>query len=353
MLRDLHDGTEAAVCMHGGISEWFGVQTGVRQGCVIAPMLFNIFIDYIVRESLIDMPHGFKIGYKLNGQLKWINTDDRNATRLLLQNLLYADDMVLLCDNIQGLEALVHRIDAVTQKWGMQINVAKTKILSVVRSSTQPDTPIEIRGQVVEVVDSFTYLGSVVCSDTSLDAEITKRISSAAAAFHRMDKIWRDRHLSIGVKMLVYRTIVVPALLYACETWTPLTRHVCKLEVFQNNCLRRILGVSRLDRVTVDDIRRRCQSQPSVKFALEIARLRWLGHLCRLNDSRICKRILFSGTIPDKKRSRGHPKTRWNDLVDGGVSKVKPRGRARWFDACKDRSTWKMLIREAASELAR
>ena len=84
--------------MYGSKSDWFGVHTGVRQGCVIAPLLFNVFVDYLARVAMHNIPFGFKIGYMIHDQLVWPRTA-RGVSEMLLQFFLYADDMVLLSDS--------------------------------------------------------------------------------------------------------------------------------------------------------------------------------------------------------------------------------------------------------------
>ena len=64
LLQDLHTGTRAAVKLAGGLSEWFDIKNGVRQGCVIAPLLFNVFFDCVVRSALAAMPEGCGVSLK-------------------------------------------------------------------------------------------------------------------------------------------------------------------------------------------------------------------------------------------------------------------------------------------------
>ena len=128
------------------------------------------------------------------------------------------------------------------------------------------------------LVDKFTYLGSVVNKSNTLDDEVAHRLSSAAAAFHRLDAcLWKSRHVSLRTKLAVFKVVVLPCLLYASETWTPLRRHVQPLEVFLNRCRRRILGVTWRDRVRTEELRARCSNSPirCVSFVSGQAALAW------------------------------------------------------------------------------
>ena len=122
-----------------------------------------------------------------------------------------------------------------------------------------------------------------------------------------------------------------------------------KLEVFQNTCLRRILGVTRAQRLSLDVIRARCCNQPSIDYLIRQARMRWLGHLGRLDDNRLCRKLLFSGCIPDLSRPVGRPRKRWNDAVLPDVKRLKLDRYVQWYMCVSDRHAWKDLVVEAIS----
>jgi hypothetical protein len=334
--------------MYGKRSDWFGMDSGVRQGCVIAPLLFNVFVDYVAREAFHELPCGFKVGYRVDDNLVWIERRG-GVEELLLQFFLYADDMVLLCDNPHDLCIMLNRLEQVTQKWGLHINVSKTKIMCVGKDCTWSIDPVSLRGEAVGLVDKFTYLGSVVNKSNTLDDEVAHRLSSAAAAFHRLDAcLWKSRHVSLRTKLAVFKVVVLPCLLYASETWTPLRRHVQPLEVFLNRCLRRILGVTWRDRVRTEELRARCGNTPSIASLLCRARLRWLGHMGRLDFGRVCRRMLSAGRVVGHKRPRQGCRRRWCDLAASDLVGLN-LGHSRWYEVCQDREVWREHVVEAVS----
>ena len=94
------------------------------------------------------------------------------------------------------------------------------------------------------MVHSFPYLESTMCSSLSLDWEIRARISHASHAYEAVrDRVWANRHLKAKTWVKVYAVVVLPSLLYGCQTWTTFARHVHWLEAFHQRCLRRILGI--------------------------------------------------------------------------------------------------------------
>ena len=113
--------------------------------------------------------------------------------------------------------------------------------------------PVLLRGQVVEHVDHFVYLGSVVTADNSLDRDVSRRLSRAAYAFQTLQPVLRNRHLSARTKCTLHRVIVVNNLRPGWYTAAkrglsrPPRCAACQMSSISMRCLRRILGISRLD----------------------------------------------------------------------------------------------------------
>ena len=343
LLKDLHDGTAACVKGFGRLSNWFPIKSGVRQGCIIAPMLFNIFIDFLLKESLKDLPDdcGFEIFFKIDGCLE--RPISRRAlgthTKDMIVHLMYADDMALLASSPEALQHMILKLEEVTQAWGMCISVPKTKIMSLSRPhGTQQMHDINIRGDNVGVVDEFVYLGSMLSCDGSLDKEINRRISAAAKAYHMLLRCFRSKSITRRTKVAVYKACVLPCLLYGSETWPVLDRHTKRLNVFHLNCLRRICHLSRR-RASNISVLERCNCE-SIDMMLHTYRLRWLGHVARMDGERVPKRLLFSHV--SGHRSRGRPRKRWTDVVKNDL---KRKGRTNnWFRSCQDRAFWRSVL---------
>jgi hypothetical protein len=117
LLVDLHTGTQAAVKLAGEHGAWFDIGCGVRQGCVIASLLFNVFFDCVVRLSLAEMPEGcgVRLSFRAEGEvLPWHAVGP--STMLTIATLMYADDLALLsCDKGQ-LELMLKVFDSVCSR---------------------------------------------------------------------------------------------------------------------------------------------------------------------------------------------------------------------------------------------
>ena len=110
---------------------------------------------------------------------------------------------------------------------------------------------ITIDNQVLEVADYFTYLGSIISSNLSLDSEIDKRIAKAATVMTRLSqRVWSNIQLISNTKLQVYQACVLSMLLYGSESWTTYARQENRLERFHFRCLRHILGITWQDKVT-------------------------------------------------------------------------------------------------------
>ena len=253
--------------------------------------------------------------------------------------LLYADDISLVCDNIDNLRTAVALMDSIFLKWGLTISTKKTKVLVVGRDAEAqtPSATITIRGDTLEVVSAFKYLGSIFTSDGTLDAEIAHRVASASSAFARLRqaKVWSSKALSLKSKMQFFQSIVMSILLYGGETWTVLDKHLGTLSTFQMSCLRRICGVSRMDHVSNVEILSKCQTF-SVESQLRSKRLRWYGHVCRMPDTRLPKKVLY-GQVKGKGVV-GRPRKIWNDVLLSDTQRLNIR---RPHTDAQNKSAWK------------
>ena len=106
----------------------------------------------------------------------------------------------------------------------------------------------------IENVKEFPYLGSVVASSGRVDADIDRRLAQAFGALKRA--VFQDHNLTTHTKRLVYNACVLSVLLYGSESRIPLRKHLKKLDVFHNRCVRITLGISRRSqRLTSQEIR--------------------------------------------------------------------------------------------------
>ena len=122
---------------------------------------------------------------------------------------------------------------------------------SITASTWKPykEPTITVKGQRLQVVDKFTYLGSTFSRVVHID-EVNARIAKASAAFGLLCGSISDRSgIRLDTKLKVYRSVVLPTLLYACETWTVYQRHAKRLNHFHTSCLSKLLKIKWQDRI--------------------------------------------------------------------------------------------------------
>jgi hypothetical protein len=200
--------------------EFTTVSNGVRQGCVVASLLFNVFLDFIVKQVLVDMHEGVRVlvGYHGDGRMlfEWRAKGDLMLHDIFL--LLYAHDMVLSSTKPKNLVLMLKAMDNIIERFTMCINASKTKIMYVGKCTSQLSVDVTINGGPVELVDQFKYLARVLSSGTKLDAEVVARQGRGLGAFAQFECIWGNKHLKLNTKMQIFDMFVVPHFLYGNET---------------------------------------------------------------------------------------------------------------------------------------
>jgi hypothetical protein len=299
LLEDLHTNTAAAVRLAGKIGDEFPVSSGVRQGCVIAPTLFNVFIDHIVRKALDMMPEGAGVSVVTRAGGTVLSS---SVERIVM--LMYADDLCLFSHDPAQLALMLKILDEVSSGFGMQINATKTEVM-ILQADPSADPPaFALNGGEVKTVSAFKYLGSWVTQGGGVEKEIGVRVGRALGVFASFDKIWASKKMRVQSKMRVYKTFVMPHFLYGCETWAPTKTQLTRLEIAHSHCLRRILGVSLIDRHRLTYIRQACDTEPIVSLVAKRS-MQWLGHVMRMSASRLPRKT-FDCTM-EVAREVGRP----------------------------------------------
>ena len=185
------------------------------------------------------------------------------------------------------------------------------------------------------MVDKFTYLGSTLSKTTKIDDEVNTRLAKASVAFGRLHKnVWNRRGITLETKLKVYRAVVLTTLLYGCETWTVYSRHAQKLNHFHTTRLRKLLNIKWQDKIPDTTILIK-SNLPSIHTILIKSQLRWAGHVARMPDHRIPKKLLF-GELQEAKRSQGGQKKRFKDTLKASL-KASNINHTSWELAAQDR----------------
>ena len=204
---------------------------------------------------------------------------------------------------------------------------------------------ITVNGQKLQVVDKFTYLGSTLSRAVHIDDEVTARTAKASVAFGRLrTNVWERNRIRLDTKLKVYKAVVLPTLLYACETWTVYQRHAKKLNHFHLSCLRKLLKIRWQDKIPDTEVLKKANMR-SVHTLLKLAQLRWTGHVTRMPDERLPKK----GELQEGKRSQGGQKKRYKDTLKVSLKDFKIPIES-WEQAAQDRTKWRRLSNKGASQ---
>ena len=134
---------------------------------------------------------------------------------------------------------------------GLGIPSTKSKVM---RNSKAADKGVSLNGYLLEFVDMFCYLRSVVDSTGGTEADIKARIGKARTVFAQLKKIWKSSIISRKTKMRLFNALVMTVLLYGCQTWKTTKGTIKKLQTFVNKCLRTILKIRWHDRVRNEEL---------------------------------------------------------------------------------------------------
>ena len=185
----------------------------------------------------------FKHGRKLVGD----RTSKSRLTVTRVHESQFADDAALYTTSRGTLEQTATKFVQKTGEWGLTVSIEKTKGMAIGDGLTDEDVaPIKVESGEIEMVEQFTYLGSVISKDGDVMEDVKCRIAKASKAFGCLrGSIFNNPHLSIPTKRAVYRATVLSVLMYGAETWTLKAENVRRLTTFHNRCVRTILGVTR------------------------------------------------------------------------------------------------------------
>jgi hypothetical protein len=320
ILQHICEISQSAVRVDGELGDWFQTTVGTRQGDPISPTTFISYLERVM-DSIRDNGTGISVhGHKIN-------------------NLKFADDIDLLEENRDELQGNLEKINEAGKAAGLEINIDKT--MTMMFGQEDIVKALEIDGRAVANVTEFVYLGSLLTWDNDCTKEIKRRIARATGAMAGFKTIWNSKHISTATKINIIRTCVMSVLLYACETWTLKKRDRDSLLAFEMRCYRRILHIRWQQRTTNVEVRRRAGNTKNIVQIIMERKLSLFGHICRMEDNRLVKCVVFG--IMDGATRRGRPSREWlDDIKEWCQMDIHTLSRM-----ARDRAQWRGIVRRA------
>ena len=218
---------------------------------------------------------------------------------------------MLLGSSGGDLQQALKRFAAECCKAGMRVSVAKTETLVLSRKPSQ--CTLHVSGTSLRQVEKFKYLGVVFTSDGRQEAELDARIAGDGAVMRQFQhSILRRGEVGKKAKLAIFSSVFVPIHTYSHECWVMTERVRSRIQASEMGFLRRISGVTLLDRVRSSEIRESLQVEPLL-LRIERSQLRYYGHVVRMPQERIAAQILKAKPIG--RRPRGRPRARWLDNI--------------------------------------
>ena len=277
MIESFHTNMKGTVQFNGSSSRPFDIRSGVKQVCVLAPLLFGIFFALLLRHTFGTTSEGICLRTRSDGRLFNLGRlrAKRKVREALIRDMLFVDDAAVTIHTQQELQALMDRFSQACKEFGQTISL---KNINVLGQDTMELPAITIDDYELDVVEQFTYLGSTTTDNLSLDTEIDKRIGKAAITLARLSsQVWTNPKLTVKTKMVVCNVCVVSTLMYGSEMQTTYARQEKRLNSFHPRSIRRILGISWQDRVSNAEVLSGT-NLPGMFTLIKLRRLRWLGH---------------------------------------------------------------------------
>ena len=329
VIRKFHDRMRACVRPDDGVcSDWFEVEQGLQQGCMLSPLLFNIFfaaVLNVVLQRFSDEPAILAELVHLKKPSTSMGPEPAmDYVRRAVWGMLYADDACIVSRSPQGLAKMMEVIVEVCRAFALAVSAKKTETMCMPPPRT-PRTmvPIEAAGQIYKQVQSFTYLGGAVTETPDMSVEIARQTRACWMRIRRYSReLYGQPKVALSLKTRMVKVEAIEAFLYGCSTWTLRQEHYAKLRTVHHRVLLRIIGAQRKrpdHRMTSYNRALEITRCESIETALRTRRLLWAGTLLQMSGGRLPKRIMLGNLEGAVRRGRGGKEKEWIDCVQSDI----------------------------------
>jgi hypothetical protein len=211
-IKNMYQNTKLCVKTQNQLTPSFPGEVGVRQGDILSPNIFKIFINDLPDSIITPNGRPPKLKDKTVGCL------------------LYADDLVLLSETKDGLQTSLQNLNDYCHKWDLHVNTKKTKVMIFSTKKTKTTEQFYLGNSYVECVDEYKYLGITLTSNGSFDTAQKNLYMRGLKAYFKLVKILSSQRSGVHTAIHLFDHTVKPVLLYASEIWGSIDPNLRKIK---------------------------------------------------------------------------------------------------------------------------
>ena len=230
-----------------------------------------------------------------------------------LNQLLFANDTVVVADSERKLCQLVTEFGRVCERRELRVNVGKSKVMRCTRNEHGARLNAMLNGEALEEVDQFKYLGSVIAANGGVETDVRHRVNEGCKVLGALKGVMKNRGLGMTVKKVLYEKVVVLTVMYGSESWGMKVTERQKLNVFEMKCLRSMMVYPGWIGFRNEVVRARTGVRRELAARVDMNVLRWFGHVERMNNEQLLKKVMNAKV--DGRNARGKPRLGWMDGV--------------------------------------
>ena len=370
LLKAIYTETTAKIV---GSKTKIDVKEGCRQGGIEAPLLFNIYFDFVARiidrrlHSALGHDYGILFNYRIPGECT--NREQRSKCgqtgASVIKKILYADDAAFLFRSVAAMQTGIQIIDSTLTEFGLILSIKKTESQAInAPEDYAKESLVSLNNVPIKNTQMFKYLG-VHVDPVDVTCMTANRIASAWAKFTELKRVLCDQRIRMSIRVCFLETFVRPRLCYCAHTWNLSVPEINQLQVVWTQMIRsmvkgghrRINGPppkkkketkamykKRIDdgewdyayRFTNDDVFSITKASKVSTF-IRKQNLRWIGHIARMENYMPQKQMLFA--VNEQRYARD----RWSRLETlTGMNKLQLRRMMmnksnfhHWLDQCE------------------